>query len=400
MQSGHIHTGNPTHASLSQLNRLYYLNQYIRREYSSLSDDNYDSDQSNYTLDGSHDYNSAQSQYRIRKKARHYDSGQANYDWKQSLQVTEELYKCLKNNSKYTSTLHTPSETSGDQWIRGSNIDRDFHIEQRLSAIEKLIKQGKIKEAMPDVNEISSQGSKSHEKICNRIEYCLITQVLVLSLSDCLYALDAFLQMDFQARYLLRALILRMDKHYDSIEKTPSNIVQLLFFIGLSVKAPAELMHCLELYVEENMADFDLVELTLMCYTFCVTRPAMRESQLVHAMANRVIEEVRKGLDNRQCNVNADLIGKIFKSFNYSYYSNVKFYKELADLICGADLRLLNDTIIKDDCPALEISRACSSRGIKHKELILMIERSISGNNNILIFLVRVYMLWQSTWGN
>ncbi len=250
LQSGLIHTWNPTHSSLSQSHRLYSLNQYNRRKYSILSDNDYDSGQSNYTLEGSHDYNSAQSQYRMPNLARKYDSGKAGYDWKPSLMATNKLYESLRNSSRYTGTVHIPRKTSRDQWLSGSDMEKNFYIEKRLSVIEKLIKQGEIKEAMHDVNEISSQGSKSHEKICKRIEYCLITQVLLLSLSDCLYALDAFLQMDFQARYLLRALILRMNKHYDSIEKTPSNIVQLMFFIGLCVKAPADLMHCLELYVE------------------------------------------------------------------------------------------------------------------------------------------------------
>ncbi len=252
VQSGGIHTLNPTHASLSQSHRLNYLNQYKCRKYSSLSDDSYDPSQSNNTLN-THHYDSAQSQYRILNQARKYDSGKASYDWKRSLLVTNKLYECLRNNSKYTETIHIPRETRRDEWLSGSDMEKNFHIEQKLSVIEKLIEQGEIKEAMHDLNEISSQGSKSHENICKRIEYCLITQVLVLSLPDCLYALDAFLQMDFQARYLLRALNLRMDKHYDSIEKTPSSIVQLLFFIGLCVKAPAELMHCLELYVEGNM---------------------------------------------------------------------------------------------------------------------------------------------------
>ena len=118
-----------------------------------------------------------------------------------------------------------------------------------------------------------------------------------------------------------------------------------------------------------------------MCYTFCVTRPAMRQSPLVHAMADKVLEQLGEAL--LHFNVNADLIGNIFKSFSSSYYSELKFYRELADLICSSDLKLLDDSVIKKDCLAVKISEVYTVLRIKHKGLIRMIERNVTGKDDI-----------------
>ncbi len=130
------------------------------------------------------------------------------------------------------------------------------------------------------------------------------------------------------------------------------------------------------------MKEFDVVELTLMCYTFCVTRPAMRQSLLVHAMADKVLEQLGEAL--LHFNVNADLIGNIFKSFSSSYYSELKFYRELADLICSSDLKLLDDSVIKKECLAVRISEVYTRQGIKHEGLMRMIERNVKGKADIL----------------
>ena len=119
-----------------------------------------------------------------------------------------------------------------------------------------------------------------------------------------------------------------------------------------------------------------------MCYTFCVTRPAMRQSPLVHAMANKVLEQLSEAL--LHFNVNADIIGNIFRSFNVSYYDNVKFYEELADLVSSSDLKLLDDSVIRKDCLAVRISEVYTRQGIKHEGLIRMIERNVTGKDDIL----------------
>ncbi len=117
-----------------------------------------------------------------------------------------------------------------------------------------------------------------------------------------------------------------------------------------------------------------------MCYTFCVTRPAMRKSLLVHVMAHKVLEQLSEAL--LHFNANADLIGNIFKSFSFSYYSNVKFYEELADLICDADLKLLDNSVIKKDCLAVKIAEVYQHYSIKHEGLIRMIERNVTGKDD------------------
>ncbi len=123
-----------------------------------------------------------------------------------------------------------------------------------------------------------------------------------------------------------------------------------------------------------------------MCYTFCLTRPAMRDSPLVHAMANKVLEQLGEAL--LHFNVNADLIGNIFRSFGFSYYYNVKFYEKLAGLICSSDLELLDSSVITSRSLAVTISELYTMKGIKHEGLIRMIERNITGKADISVYAI------------
>ena len=137
-------------------------------------------------------------------------------------------------------------------------------------------------------------------------------------------------------------------------------------------------MHSIEQYVEDNMKGFDFIELTLMCYTFCMTSHAARESPFVHAITKRLHMELSKGLlIGERYNMNETVLKNILLALGHAYYTNVEFYERLGDVICDADFPLLHGKIIKPDCPAVSIADSYRRLGIKHAGLLRTIEKNI-----------------------
>ncbi len=298
--------------------------------------------------------------------------------WKISQRVTRQFRKLLASEPKYSSTLHLPKS----RLSAVTESECNMGIEERKDYINKLCKDGEIRQAMGIVHDTFLSYSSPRQEILMPLEKLLAGHcVQMLSLSDTLYALDAFIQMDFyQPRYLLKTLLDHLTIHFESTKKTPANVVHLLFFIGLSREAPTDLMHAIEMYVEDNVKEYNIVDISLICFGFFVTKCVLQSPTLIQAMANIVLEEIRGSIqEGSQNRLNVFPIGSILKAFRHTGYDDVRFYEELGDLMCETDMIASKNRVPLSVIAHtyLQIPHTYARFRIKHQRLFHKIEECI-----------------------
>ncbi len=261
----------------------------------------------------------------------------------------------------------------------GSNEDLDSEEIKEISAdIRGLCKLGQTRKAIALACDTIKKDPVSRQDIFMPLEKVLTERVKKISLPDALYCLDAFIQMEFyQPRHFLPALLEHLAAHFESTEKTPANIAHLLYFIGLAREAPPKLMHCLELYVQDNISEYNTVDISLICFAYFVTNRVMRCSSLIKTMANTVLEELRDSLNKGSQN-NVNLLGTILKAFKHAGYDDMGFYMELGDLLCDTDaLSVESGPLTMIGHTILNIPPTYASARIKHSRLFQKIQQLV-----------------------
>ena len=258
--------------------------------------------------------------------------------------------------------------------------DSDIAMKQVNTDIKMMFEKGEIRKAMGLATDAILRDLGAKEDILVPLEKQLTRQVQSLSITDALYALDTFIHFDlYQAKGFLKALLDHLVTHFDATEKTSSNIVHLLYFIGLSRQAPTELMRSIETYVRENIKDYNTQDICLICFAFFVANYTMQNSSLIQAMAYTVLEEFRDYVKNAaQNNFELHLLGNILKAFRHAGYNDVRFYIELGDLICDYDMKSAPTAPmwLQAD-PFLQIPHTYAVLRIKHEKLFQKMEECI-----------------------
>ncbi len=367
----------------SQSNRRQYSSQLDHRHFASQSNGRHFPSQSNgRCFSNQSDYSNFSSQsdgrdyLEIDKRLASIDNRRkqkGGRGWTITRAVTQHIHEHLANDPKYTTTLDRPRDS-----FRISESELDIDIEQKIKRIDKLCENGNVSQATGVVVNTIMKYAKWPEEVLKPLERWLTHRVHILSLPDALYALDAFVQMEYQPRYLLKILLRHLALHFDSTDKTPANVVHLMFLIGLSRDAPVELMHDLETYIEENVHKFSSVEISIICFSFFVTNRAMRSSSLTQTMAETLLNEFRVSHQNRSRDyMNLYRLGSILKAFRHAGYREVAFYEELGDLICESAWGLAHDRPIKDINVSMQIAQTYATLGIKHEQLFQEMEGKI-----------------------
>ena len=288
--------------------------------------------------------------------------------WAITLDVTINLREHLTNNPKYSGTIYKPTLKS--ESIFGEDSESNNINKQIVKEIYRLFEKGERKEAMDVFVDTVTRCTKYQQDILKPLEKCLASHIDTLSLSNSLYAFDVFSHVEYRPRYLLGTLLRHLAVHFESVEKTPPNIVHLLYLIGLSRDAPVELMQSLEIYIENNISEFNAVEIGIISFGFFVANRAMESPNLTQAMAETILSEFKTSLAKQSHHeMNLYLLGNIFKAFRHAGFKNVKFYEELGDIICESDWGLNDDQRIHDSNSLREIVRTYAILAIKHERL-------------------------------
>ncbi len=339
---------------------MVYVSQPNSRHFSYTSHDRYFSSQSdnrNYsTLDGPLERESEV------KRSR---------DWSISTAVRHSLHRNLISNPNYTSTVCLPSisfKIRADYYLGTKNV------EPMVAEITRLFEKGEDKQALEVFVGVIKGESKWGLEDLKTLEQCLAAQVQTLSLPNTLYALDVFIQIDHSPSLLLGALLRHLSMQWESIEKTPPNIVQLLLLIGLSRNAPDELWHSLEGHLEENISALSAAEISIVSFGFFAANRRIRSSSLTQAMADTLLKELKTSVLNQSWDkFNLHLLANILKAFRHAGYKDLTFYKELGDIICDSTWGLATSYN-----PLMHIATTYATFGIKHERLLGEIKKKVS----------------------
>ncbi len=355
-----------------QLFHRHYVSQSSTRHFSYKSHDRVFSsqvdDRDHTKLD-----NLLKSIQRKSKEERNNSSSLGNRWTITSVEQKQRLRHHLTNNTKYASTVYQSR-------INLQSIFQDYSgwnsgITQIVKNMNELFEKGQHKEAMDVFVPAAVKYSKWPEEALKPLERCLTSQIQGLGLTNTLYALDVFIQVDYKPSHLLAALLRHLSMQWESIEKTPPNIVHLLYFIGLSRDAPDELWHYIEKYLEENVTEISSVDICIICFAFASADVPIQSSTLTQAMAKTICNEWTTSLQNQsKFYLDMNDSTNIFKGFHISNYDNVRFYEELGDIICETSL---SDQAIRYSHLLMIIARTYATMGIKHDRLFKKIAEKI-----------------------
>ncbi len=318
-------------------------------------------------------------------------------------------WRLLEDNPKYCSTVYRPVEST-----TGYGIDKNMSIEETMPEIKKLVEKRKVREAMDNFGDVmlKAGSEKEGQKHLEQIEKWVSRQVQMISLPDVLYVLDGFIQMSYRPKdqvldgfiqmgyrpkYLVRTLLRHVAVNFKSIEKSPANIIHVLYLIGVSRDASPELMQYLHAYVEENIQEFDSIEIGFICWAFKMMNTKLsKDGSLLTTMAEKLIQELRDPVQTRSRSrgMSLYLITHVLKAFKDAKFRNVTFYEELGDVICDADWGIKSFSPERQQGPPLaHLAYAYSSMGVKHERLFESIEQKLSVMQNTVIHDVRKFRL-------
>ncbi len=311
-----------------------------------------------------------------------------------------------EDNPKYCSTVYMPVDVKS---TTGYGIDKNMSIEETMPDIKKLVQKQKVREAMDNFGDVmlKAGSEKEDHKYLEQIEKWVSRQVQMISLPDVLYFLDGFIQMSYQPggqvldgfmeigyqpKYLVRTMLRHLAVKFNSIEKSPANIIHVLFLIGVSRDASPELMQYLHAYVEENVQEFDSIEIAIICWAFKTMNTKLsKDGNLLTTMAEKLIQELRDTVQKRsQSRMNMYLITRILQAFAEARFMNVTFYEKLGDVICDADWGIKS---VYKGSPLAHLAYAYGSVGVQHGRLFESIEQHLSVMQNSEIHNFRKFRL-------
>ena len=221
---------------------------------------------------------------------------------------------------------------------------------------------------MPHLNEFKTALITCYDEHDFRtLEHEVASNVASYNLRDLVYIMDGFLCHKYKPRLLLSRALKHLAYHFKDEEKTPSQVLHLMYIIGCSRDVPRELSGALEDYVRENRHSYKLSDFVVVSFAFMVTNEPITDFVLLDYIA----EVTKKHFTNRAINyVTFTWLVSIFKCFYKSRYSDVDFYMTLGDCIVKG-----KDRLPKIRGPQFNtLVHAYGTAGIKHDQLFKVLQ--------------------------
>ena len=226
----------------------------------------------------------------------------------------------------------------------------------------------KTEDPMPHLNEFKTALITCYDEHDLRaLEHQVASNVASYSLRDLVYCMDGFMCYQYKPRLLLSRALKHLTCRFKEEEKTPSQVLHLMYIIGCSRDVPKEFSKALSIYVKEKRHIYELSDFVIVCFAFTVTNKRIPDFVLLDYIA----KTTKKHFTNSAMNYHGfvRLLG-ILKCFCKSRYSDVDFYMTLGDCIVKG----------KDNLPKIRgplfntLIHAYASAGIKHEQLFKVLQ--------------------------
>ena len=205
------------------------------------------------------------------------------------------------------------------------------------------------------------------------------------NLRDLVYCMDGFLNHNYKPKFLLPRALKHLAYRIKEEEKTPSQVLHLMYIIGCSRDIPRELSGALEDYVRDNRHSYKFTDFVVISFAFMVTNEPITDFILL----DHIAQETMKYFNNVPITYNtfAWLIS-IFKCFYKSRYTAVDFYMKLGDCIVNGE-----KTLPKFRGPQFNtLIHSYASAGIKHDPLFKVLQKKIDIEGILrVIFSINIY---------
>lgn len=146
-----------------------------------------------------------------------------------------------------------------------------------------------------------------------------------------LYMADTMYTSDYRPSRFLHSLSHCWAIKWDQLDLSPSDIVHLLFYLGVNRSSPIELMAMCEIYIEKNIDKFSGPQLSVICYSFFNSNTAFRSFATIASIADATLKELPS--------ISVNMLTNILKALRHASFKNVAFFETIGDALCQENLK-------------------------------------------------------------
>lgn len=180
----------------------------------------------------------------------------------------------------------------------------------------------------------------------------------LMTLEEILSVADVFFLQNVHAPSYASAMITYIDEQFESLMITPLQLTRLVFHISNHGSAPPSLLHSIEKKMSDNLADFDINLVAVVCVLLFTCQSRIRSPILVDKIAKKLLENFKSLQESRDLHM-------MMKMFRYSNYINVNFYKKLGNILVAS--KYLNKCYSQTYIMHIAFAYACVS--VTHPQL-------------------------------